>query len=97
MSVLIAGSTGLVGSAVSEAFENQGREVIKVNRGVIDLMDLDATRKFLIAARPALVVDAAAKVGGIGANNSFPVEFLVDNIRIQSNLMQAAHEAGVLN
>ena len=97
MSVLIAGSTGLVGSAVSEAFENQGREVIKVNRGVIDLMDLDATRKFLIAARPALVVDAAAKVGGIGANNSFPVEFLVDNIRIQSNLMQAAHEAGVKN
>lgn len=95
MSVLVAGSTGLAGSAITAAFENQGREVIRVHRGVVDLMDLNATRKFLRETKPALVVDAAAKVGGIGANNSFPVEFLVDNIRIQSNLMQAAHEAKV--
>ena len=95
MSVLVAGSTGLAGSAIAAAFESKGEEVMRVNRSVVDLMDLEATKKFLKSIRPTLVVDAAAKVGGIGANNSFPVEFLADNIRIQSNLMQAAHEADV--
>ena len=95
MSVLVAGSTGLAGSAIAAAFEAHGQEVIRVSSSVVDLMDLDATKKFLKSTKPALVVDAAAKVGGIGANNSFPVEFLADNIRIQSNLMQAAHEADV--
>ena len=95
MSVLVAGSTGLAGSAIAAAFESKGEEVIRVNRSVVDLMDLEAAKKFLKSTKPALVVDAAAKVGGIGANNSFPVEFLADNIRIQSNLMQAAHEADV--
>jgi GDP-L-fucose synthase len=51
--------------------------------------------KFIKANRPSLVIDAAAKVGGIGANNSLPVEFLSDNLRIQSNLMEAAHAASV--
>ena len=95
MSVLVAGSTGLAGFAIAAAFEAQGQEVIRVNRSVVDLMDLAATKKLLKSTQPTLVVDAAAKVGGIGANNSFPVEFLADNIRIQSNLMQAAHEAHV--
>ena len=95
MRVLIAGSTGLAGTAIASAFESQGQEVIRVNRSVVDLMNLAATQKFLDSTKPALVVDAAAKVGGISANNSFPVEFLADNIRIQSNLMQAAHEADV--
>ena len=95
MSVLVAGSTGLAGSAIAAAFESKGEEVIRVNRSVVDLMDLEATKKFLKSTKPTLVIDAAAKVGGIGANNSFPVEFLADNIRIQSNLMQAAHETDV--
>ena len=95
MSVLVAGSTGLAGSAIATAFESKGEEVIRVNRSVVDLMDLESTKKFLKSTKPTLVVDAAAKVGGIGANDSFPVEFLADNIRIQSNLMQAAHEADV--
>jgi GDP-L-fucose synthase len=95
MSVLVAGSTGLAGSAIAAAFEARGEEVIRVSRAVVDLMDLEAAKKFLMSSKPALVVDAAAKVGGIGANNSYPVEFLADNIRIQSNLMQAAHEADV--
>ena len=95
MSVLVAGSTGLAGSAIAAAFESKGEEVIRVNRSVVDLMDLEATKKFLKSTKPTLVIDAAAKVGGIGANNSFPVEFLADNIRIQNNLMQAAHEADV--
>ena len=95
MSVLVAGSTGLAGSAIAAAFESKGEEVIRVNRSVVDLMNLEDTKKFLKSTKPTLVIDAAAKVGGIGANNSFPVEFLADNIRIQSNLMQAAHEADV--
>jgi GDP-L-fucose synthase len=95
MSVLIAGATGLAGSAISRAFAALGEEVIPVSRAVIDLMDLEATRNFLKAKKPSLVVDAAAKVGGIGANNSKPVEFLSDNLRIQNNLMQAAFEAHV--
>ena len=95
MSVLIAGSTGLAGFAIAAAFESKGDEVIRINRSVVDLMDLEATKKLIKSTKPALVVDAAAKVGGIAANNSFPVEFLADNIRIQSNLMQAAHEADV--
>jgi GDP-L-fucose synthase len=96
MLVLVAGSTGMAGSAIATAFESQGQEVVRVNRSVVDLMDLDATKRFLKATKPELVVDAAAKVGGIGANNSYPVEFLADNIRIQSNLMQAAHESDVV-
>jgi len=95
MSVLIAGATGLAGSAIARAFEALGEEVIPVSRAVVDLMDLEATRNFLKAKKPSLVVDAAAKVGGIGANNSKPVEFLSDNLRIQNNLMQAAFEAHV--
>jgi GDP-L-fucose synthase len=97
MKVLVAGATGLAGSAISAAFEKQGREVIPLSRNVVDLMDLEATRIFLAKTKPSLVVDAAAKVGGIGANNSYPVEFLADNTRIQSNLMQASHEADVEN
>jgi len=95
MSVLIAGVSGLAGSAIARAVIAQGEDVIGVNRSVVDLMDLEETRKFLKAKTPSLVIDAAARVGGIGANNSKPVEFLSDNLRIQSNLMQASFEANV--
>ena len=95
MKVVVAGSTGLAGSAISAAFSTQGHEVIGLNRSVVDLMDGAATQQFLMIAKPDLVVDAAAKVGGIGANNTFPVEFLSDNITIQGNLMNAAHAVGV--
>jgi GDP-L-fucose synthase len=60
-------------------------------------MDSKATEDFIFLTKPSLIVDAAAKVGGIGANNSYPVEFLSDNLTIQSNLMRAAHKAGVPN
>jgi GDP-L-fucose synthase len=95
MKVVVAGSTGLAGSAISAAFSAQGHQVIGLNRSVVDLMDGAATQEFLINTKPDLVVDAAAKVGGIGANSTFPVEFLADNITIQGNLMNAAHVAGV--
>jgi GDP-L-fucose synthase len=95
MKVVVAGSTGLVGSALVKAFESQGHQVVGVNRLVVDLMDATATNKFFLRESPELVIDAAAKVGGIGANNSYPVEFLNDNLTVQGNLMQAAHAADV--
>ena len=97
MTVIVAGATGLAGSAIVKAFEATGQEVIGINRSVVDLMDAKATEEFIAGSRPSLIVDAAAKVGGIGANNSYPVEFLGDNITIQGNLMRAAHKADVVN
>jgi GDP-L-fucose synthase len=93
MNVVIAGSTGLVGSALTEAFTAAGHEVVGLSRDVVDLLDLEATKKIIWKIKPDLVIDAAAKVGGIGANDSSPVDFLSDNLRIQSNLMEAAHKA----
>ena len=95
MTIVVAGATGLAGSAIVRAFEKAGKEVVGINRSVVDLLDLQATKKFLKDVAPSMVIDAAARVGGIGANNAFPVEFLTDNIRIQSNLMDAAHDAKV--
>jgi GDP-L-fucose synthase len=95
MTVIVAGATGLAGSAIVKAFESQGQDVIGINRSVVDLMDTKATEDFIAKSKPSLIVDAAAKVGGIGANNSYPVEFLGDNITIQGNLMRAAHKANV--
>ena len=95
MTIVIAGSTGLVGSAITRALIGRGQSVIGINRKVVDLLDRKATFDFISAAKPDLVIDAAAIVGGIGANNNFPVDFLSRNIQIQSNLMDAAHAANV--
>ena len=95
MTIVVAGSTGLVGSAISRALANRGESVIGINRKVVDLLDRKATFEFINAAKPDLVIDAAAIVGGIGANNNFPVDFLSKNIQMQSNLMDAAHAANV--
>lgn len=95
MSVVIAGSTGLAGSALMRIFENAGHDVVGLNRSNVNLLDYRETKHFFDSRNVSMVVDAAARVGGIGANNSFPVEFLSENIKIQTNLMQAAHEANV--
>ena len=95
MTIVIAGSTGLVGSAITRALIGRGQSVIGINRKVVDLFDRKATFEFINAAKPDLVIDAAAIVGGIGANNNFPVDFLSKNIQMQSNLMDAAHAANV--
>jgi len=95
MTIVIAGSTGLVGSAITRALIGRGQSVIGINRKVVDLLDRKATFEFINAAKPDLVIDAAAIVGGIGANNNFPVDFLSKNIQMQSNLMDAAHASNV--
>ena len=66
MTIVVAGATGLAGSAIVRAYEKAGKEVIGINRSVCDLLDRDATIDFIKKAKPDLVVDAAAKVGGIG-------------------------------
>jgi GDP-L-fucose synthase len=93
--VLVAGVTGLAGSAISQAFQEKGYEVIGVSRTNLDLRNVFDTERFLKKHKPDIVIDAAAKVGGIGANQSYPVEFLVENIQIQSNLMLASFSADV--
>jgi GDP-L-fucose synthase len=72
-----------------------GENVIGINSKIIDLLDRNKTFEFIADLKPSLVIDSAAVVGGIGANNSFPVDFLSKNLQIQSNLMDAAHAANV--
>ncbi len=97
MSVIIAGSTGLVGTALVKTFKQAGYEVLGINRKVLDLNDARATKDFVRKHKPEIIVDAAALVGGIAANNSHPVAFLTQNLQIQNNLMAAAFENGVQN
>ena len=91
MRVYVAGSNGLVGSAISDAVIHRGYELITASRTSVDLFDYTATLSFISDMKPDLVVDAAARVGGIQANQKYPVDFLVENLRIQENLMRASH------
>lgn len=95
MTIVLAGDTGLVGSAIFETLKARGEEVIGVNSKIVNLLDRAATFEFIKDTKPDLVIDAAAIVGGIWANNEFRVDFLSKNLQIQSNLMDAAHEADV--
>ena len=95
MTIVVAGSTGLVGSAIVKHFEKKGLQTVGISRSVVDLFDKDSTIDFFSKLKPTVVIDAAARVGGIGANNLQPVEFLTDNLLIQGNLMEAAHKAAV--
>ncbi len=97
MTILVAGATGLVGSAIVREFERVGKTVKGISSKDVDLLDRKATFAYLADLKPVTVIDAAARVGGIGANNSHPVDFLTQNIQIQSNLMDAAHQANVKN
>jgi GDP-L-fucose synthase len=95
MTILVAGATGLAGSAIVRELTRIGRPVIGISSKDVDLLDRNATFNYLNKLKPNAVIDAAAKVGGIGANNAFPVEFLSNNIQIQTNLMDASHSVGV--
>ncbi len=95
MKVLVAGSTGLAGSAIVGKFSNLGAEVVGVHSAIVDLTQRRRTFEFLQDIRPDVVIDAAAKVGGIGANDTLPVDFLSVNLQIQTNLMDASHQSGV--
>ena len=94
--VYVAGHRGMVGSAVWRALEARGfSNLVGWTSSEVDLTDRDAVVDAVASAKPDVVVVAAAKVGGIMANSTYPVEFLADNLRIQTNLFEAAHAANV--
>jgi GDP-L-fucose synthase len=94
--VFVAGHRGLVGSAVVRALKGSvaGDPLVR-SRQQLDLTDQRAVREFFLAERPDAVVMAAAKVGGIHANNTHPAEFIGENLSIQNNIIEAAHQSGV--
>jgi len=93
--VFIAGHRGLAGGAILREFKDAGYEkLLTRTHAELDLTDGTAVRKFFSEARPGVVILAAAKVGGIKANNDFPVEFLLQNLKIQNNVIEAAAECG---
>ena len=96
MKIYVAGHRGLVGSAIVRAIEAEGKHTwIGQSRSELDLLDRKAVFEYLAGAKPDAVVIAAAKVGGIYANDTYPVQFLSENLQIETNLMDAAHAAGI--
>jgi GDP-L-fucose synthase len=96
MRIYVAGHRGLVGSAIIRALEAGGEHSwIGRTRSELDLLDRKAVFDFLATEKPDAVIIAAAKVGGIHANNTYPVEFLTENLQIEANLMDGAHAAGI--
>ena len=93
--VWVAGHRGMVGSAIVRRLAVERCEVLTVNRAEVDLKDQAAVRGWVSKARPDAVFVAAAKVGGILANNSFPADFLYDNLMIEANVIEASFRAGV--
>ena len=92
----VAGHRGLAGSAIVRRLEDAGFDNILTRTSAeLDLRDRDPVFEFITSTRPRYVVLAAAKVGGILANSTYPVDFLSDNLRIQVNVLDAAREAGV--
>ncbi len=94
--IYIAGHRGLAGSAIVRELQRQGySNLVCCTHAELDLEDAVATRQFFEQERPEIVFLAAAKVGGIHANNSYPVEFLMSNLLIEANICRAAYAAGV--
>jgi len=93
--IFVAGHRGMVGSAIHDKLRGDGfTRVLGRTRAELNLLDRAAVRAFFEKERPSIVIDAAAKVGGILANNEQPVEFLLQNLTIQNNLIEAAADFG---
>ncbi|MBN7810757.1 GDP-L-fucose synthase [Algoriphagus sp. H41] len=94
--IFVAGHTGMVGSAIWRLLEARGAEhLIGVGSKHLDLRDQAEVANFFDIHKPEIVIDAAAKVGGILANDSYPYEFLMDNLQIQNNLIDTAYKTDV--
>lgn len=93
--IFVAGHRGLVGSAIVRRLQADGfTKILTRTHAELDLTDGAAVDEFFAREKPAIVIAAAARVGGIKANNDEPVEFLLVNLQIQNNLIRAAHELG---
>jgi GDP-L-fucose synthase len=93
--IWVAGHRGMVGSALTRNLESRGDVVIKADRSVVDLRNQIAVEVWLKQNRPDAILFAAAKVGGIYANDAFPADFIYDNLAIEANIIHSAHAAGV--
>ena len=94
--IYIAGHRGMVGSAVWRALEARGySDLIGKTSQELDLRDQKAVANFFDSEKPEVVIDAAAKVGGILANNDYPYAFLMENMQIQNNLIDGAFKSGI--
>ena len=93
--VYVAGHRGMVGAAVCRRLAKENVELITADRSTLDLRNAEAVRNWMTEARPDVAIMAAAKVGGIHANNTYPVDFLIENLMIQNSVMSAAHHADV--
>ena len=94
--VFVAGRRGLAGSAIYRALQRRGfTKLLGPSRDELDLRDQAAVERFFAAAKPEYVFQAAARVGGILANDTYPADFIRDNLQIQTNVIDAAHRHGV--
>lgn len=93
--VWVAGHRGMVGGAVVRRLAREACEIVVADRGTVDLVDQRSVRDWMARTRPDAIVLAAARVGGIAANNSYPVDFLYENLMIEANVIHSAHANGV--
>ncbi|WP_418263909.1 GDP-L-fucose synthase family protein [Flavobacterium faecale] len=94
--IYIAGHKGMVGSAIWRALSAKGyQNLIGASSKELDLRNQQAVKDFIATEKPEVVIDAAAKVGGILANNNYPYQFLMENMLIQNNLIDSALQAGI--
>ncbi|MCL2384379.1 MAG: GDP-L-fucose synthase [Alphaproteobacteria bacterium] len=93
--IWVAGHRGMVGSAICRRLDRENAEILTVERRGLDLREAEAVRQWVARTRPDVIILAAAKVGGILANDSYPADFLFDNLSIETNVIHAAHLAGV--
>jgi len=89
--IWVAGHRGMVGSALARRLDREPCQVITADRDMVDLTEKSAVFDWVADQRPDAIIIAAAKVGGIHANNSAPVDFLQTNLEIQTNIISAAH------
>ncbi|HQF48493.1 MAG TPA: GDP-L-fucose synthase [Flavobacterium alvei] len=94
--IYIAGHRGMVGSAICRTLSAKGyTNLIGASSANLDLRNQDAVRDFISKEKPDVVIDAAAKVGGILANNNYPYQFIMENMQIQNNLIDSALQSGI--
>jgi len=94
--IFVAGHRGMAGSAICRALKRTGySQILTARRTELDLLDGAAVERWFAANKPTVVVLAAAKVGGIQANSSYPADFLLDNLKIQTHVIETAWRAGV--